>query len=101
MKTYSKDRNKNTLELKTARDGPALTYFSRVLEAVMLKAANERSKMLSRSKKTVFSCVSQRRRQRGEKNNLPNTTSLSNKKGRPINFGTFAFAFIVGYVIGV
>ena len=67
----------------------------------MLKAANERIKMLSRSKKTIFSCISERRKQWGEKNNLPNATSLSNKKGRLINFGTFGFAFIVGYVIGV
>ena len=49
-KTHSIERNKNTLELKTARDGPALTCLSHVLEAVMLKAANERVKMLSRSR---------------------------------------------------
>jgi hypothetical protein len=51
-KTYSMERNKNTLELKAARDGPALTNFSHVLEAVMLKAAKERAKMLSRSRRT-------------------------------------------------
>lgn len=50
--THSMERNKNTLELKTARAGPALTYSSHVLEAVMLKAANERVKMLSRSRTT-------------------------------------------------
>ena len=50
--TDSKERNKNRLELKTARDGPTLTYLSHVLEAVMLKAANERVRMLSKSKTT-------------------------------------------------
>lgn len=49
-KTYSREKNKNTLELKTARDEPALTYSSHVLEAVMLKAPKEMIKMLSRSK---------------------------------------------------
>jgi len=42
------ERNRNTLELKTASDGPVLTNFSHVLEAVMLKAAKERVRMLSR-----------------------------------------------------
>jgi len=51
-KTDSIERNKNTLELKTARDGPALTNFSQVLEAVMLKAAKERVRMLSKSRTT-------------------------------------------------
>lgn len=53
--TDSKDRKKNRLELKTARDGPTLTYWSHVLEAVMLKAANERVKRLSRTKTTKIS----------------------------------------------
>lgn len=47
------EMNKNTLELKTARDEPALTYSSHVLEAVMLKAANESIKMLSISRTTT------------------------------------------------
>ena len=51
-KTYSMERNKNTLELKTASDGPVVTNFSHVLEAVMLKAAKERVKMLSRKRVT-------------------------------------------------
>ena len=51
-KTYSIARNKNTLELKTARDGPVLTNFSHVLEAVMLKAAKESVRMLRRSRIT-------------------------------------------------
>ena len=46
------ERNKNTLELKTVRDGPALTNCSHVLEAVMLKAAKERARMLSRNRTT-------------------------------------------------
>jgi len=46
------ERNKNTLELKTASDGPVLTNLSHVLEAVMLKAAKERVRMLSRSRTT-------------------------------------------------
>jgi len=48
------ERNKNTLELKTARDGPAVTNFSHVLEAVMLKAAKESVRMLSSSRTTRF-----------------------------------------------
>ena len=51
-RTDSMERNKDRLELKTARDGPALTKFSHVLEAVMLKAANERVRMLSRNRTT-------------------------------------------------
>lgn len=76
------ERKRNTLELKTARDGPAPTKSSHVLEAVILKAANEMIKTLSRSSRT-------------------NTTSLNNRKGRLINFGTLAFAFIVRCVTGV
>lgn len=50
--TDSMERSKNTLELKTARDGPALTNLSHVLEAVMLEAAKERIRMLSRDRTT-------------------------------------------------
>jgi hypothetical protein len=59
-KTYSMERNKNTLELKTARDGPAATNFSHVLEAVILKAAKDRIKMLSRTRTTDVSYVGKR-----------------------------------------
>ena len=51
-RAYSIERNRNTLELKTARDGPALTNFSHVLEAVMLKAAKASVRMLSRTRTT-------------------------------------------------
>ena len=47
-KAHSMERNRNTLELNTASEGPVLTNFSHVLEAVMLKAAKERVRMLSR-----------------------------------------------------
>lgn len=47
-RTYSMERNRNALELKTTSDGPVLTNFSQVLEAVMLNAAKERVRMLSR-----------------------------------------------------
>lgn len=46
------EMNRNTLELKTASDGPVVTNFSHVLEAVMLKAAKERVKMLSKRRIT-------------------------------------------------
>ena len=42
------ERNRHTLELKTASDGPVLTNCSHVLEAVILKAAKESVRMLSR-----------------------------------------------------
>jgi len=42
------ERNRNAVELKMAIEGPVLTNFSHVLEAVMLKAAKERVRMLSR-----------------------------------------------------
>lgn len=41
------ERNKNRLELKTASDGPVPTKSSRLREAVMFNAANERIRMLS------------------------------------------------------
>lgn len=92
------EMNKNTLELKTARDGPALTYLPHVLEAVMLKAANEIIKILSRSRTTDILQVRTRAERKGGTDYLPNTTSLSTKKGRLINRGIFAFASIVGCV---
>lgn len=55
-KTNSMERNKNTLELKMARDGPTLTNCSHVLEAVTLKAAKERVRMLSRNRTTGVFC---------------------------------------------
>lgn len=51
-KTYSMKRNKNTLELKTASDGPVVTNPSHVLETVILEAAKERIKTLSRRRIT-------------------------------------------------
>jgi hypothetical protein len=66
-KTDSIERNKNRLELKTARDGPTLTYLSHFLEAVTLKAANERVKMLSRSRTTEISRSEKDRNRVGER----------------------------------
>jgi hypothetical protein len=51
--TYSMETNRNTLELKAARDGPKPTNFPHVLEAVMLKAAKEMIRTFSRSRRTV------------------------------------------------
>jgi hypothetical protein len=55
-KAYSMEMNKKALELKTARAGPVPTNCSRVLDAVMLKAAKERVRMLSRSATTMSLC---------------------------------------------
>lgn len=95
---HSVEINKNTLELKTARDVPALTYLSHVLEAVMLKAANERVKMLSRNRTTDISRSEKWPKRRVGKDRLLNATSLSNKKGRVINLGILVLAFIVGCI---
>lgn len=92
------ERNKNTLELKTARDGPALTYFSHVLEAVILKAAKDRIKALSRTRTTDVSYVGKRAEARKGRSHSPNAMSLSSKKGRLISFGTSIFAFTVGRI---
>lgn len=54
-KTHSMEMNKKRLELKTARAGPVLTNCSHNLEAVILKAAKERVRVLSRSRTTASS----------------------------------------------
>ena len=54
-KTHSRERNRNRLELKTASDGPLLTNCSHILEAVILKAAKESVRMLSRIRTTGVS----------------------------------------------
>jgi len=98
-KTDSMEWNKNTLELKMARAGPVLTNFSHLLEAVMLKAAKERVNTLSRSRTTDISWS--KKDQDRERDDLPNTTSLSSRKGRLISFGIWASVPMVGRIAGV
>lgn len=99
FETYSMERNKNRLELKTARDGPVLTNCSHVLEAVMLKAAKERVRMLSRTRTTGIS-QSVNQPGWGERGGLLKAMNLINRKGRLIDFGTVV-VFMTGRVAGV
>lgn len=97
-KANSMERNKNTLEFNTARDGPALTNFPPVLEAVMLKAPKERIKMFS-TNRTTDASWSVTVQKLGGRDDLLSTMSLSSRKGWLINFGTLV-VFMVERIMG-
>jgi hypothetical protein len=72
--------------------------FSHVLEAVMLKAAKESVRILSRIRTTG---ASGQKVDKTGKDGLLNAISLSSRKGWLINFRDLAFVLIVGSIVGV